>query len=253
MDTSGPGALALKTLTPAQIQFLQVIPKAELHAHLNGSIPIATLKELASEYLCSSASTKSIIPNETIKLGIESLTIGPFLEKINDFFFLFPAIYALTSTPTALARATCAVLSTFLDGTTPQCQYLELRTTPRQTEAMDREQYLRVVLAEMKRYKREQVALIVSIDRRMDHDVLRDCIRIACKLKSEGEWVVGIDLCGDPTAGNMNEFGPYFAEAKQAGLGVTMHIAEVYYFHFDSSIIVKLTLSRLSIIHKKRH
>ena len=229
MDASGPGVLALKTLTPAQIQFLQMIPKAELHAHLNGSIPIATLKELASEYLGSSASssTQSTISNETIKLGIESLTTGPSLEKINDFFFLFPAIYALTSTPTALARATRAVLSTFLDGTTPQCQYLELRTTPRQTEAMDREQYLRVVLAEMKRYKREQVALIVSFDRRMDHDVLRDCIRLACKLKSEGERVVGVDLCGDPTAGNMNEFGPYFAQAKQVGLGVTMHIAEV--------------------------
>jgi len=229
MDASGPGVLALKTLTPAQIQFLQMIPKAELHAHLNGSIPIATLKELASEYLGSSASssTQSTISNETIKLGIESLTTGPSLEKINDFFFLFPAIYALTSTPTALARATRAVLRTFLDGTTPQCQYLELRTTPRQTEAMDREQYLRVVLAEMKRYKREQVALIVSFDRRMDHDVLRDCIRLACKLKSEGERVVGVDLCGDPTAGNMNEFGPYFAQAKQVGLGVTMHIAEV--------------------------
>jgi adenosine deaminase len=228
MDASGPGVLALKTLTPAQIQFLQMIPKAELHAHLNGSIPIATLKELASEYLGSSASSsKSIISNETIKLGIESLTTGPSLEKINDFFFLFPSIYALTSTPTALARATRAVLNTFLDGTTPQCQYLELRTTPRQTEAMDREQYLRVVLAEMKRYKREQVALIVSFDRRMDHDVLRDCIRIACKLKSEGERVVGVDLCGDPMAGKMNEFGPYFAQAKQVGLGVTMHIAEV--------------------------
>lgn len=245
MNASGPGALALETLRPSQLQFLQKIPKAELHAHLNGSIPIATLKELASEYIASPG-----LSNEAIHLGIESLTVGPSFEKIDDFFVLFPAIYALTSTPTTLARATSAVLSTFLDGATPQCQYLELRTTPRQTEAMDREQYLRVVLAEMKRYEYEQVALIVSIDRRMDHDVLRDCVRIACKLKSEGERVVGVDLCGDPTVGNMDDFGPYFARAKQAGLGVTMHIAEVYR---SSESFVRLTLPRLFIIQRRKH
>ena len=92
---------------------------------------------------------------------------------------------------------------------------------------MDRERYLRVVLSEMKRYKPEQVALIVSLDRRMNVDVVRDCVRIASELKAEGERVVGIDLCGDPTAGDMGEFVPFLAKAKEAGLGVTLHIAEV--------------------------
>lgn len=32
-------------------------------------------------------------------------------------------------------------------------------------------------------------------------------------------------------AGNMDEFAAYFREAKEAGLGVTLHIAEVYSSH----------------------
>jgi hypothetical protein len=54
MEISGPAALALNTLSPSQVQFLRLIPKAELHAHLNGSIPITTLNELAAEYLSTS-------------------------------------------------------------------------------------------------------------------------------------------------------------------------------------------------------
>ena len=93
---------------------------------------------------------------------------------------------------------------------------------------MNREQYLRVVLAEMQRYRPDQVALIVSVDRKMKADVVRDCIRIASELKAEGERVVGIDLCGDPAMGDMDEFVPIFAKAKEAGLGITLHIAEVW-------------------------
>jgi adenosine deaminase len=225
MEIAGPAASALSTLTPSQARFLEQLPKAELHAHLNGSIPLSTLKQLAAEHLAAQSPTS--LSTDAITQGIDLLVAGPSLEKITDFFGLFPAIYALTSTPAALSRATRAVLSAFLDGDTPQCRYLELRTTPRETHAMGRERYLRVVLAEIGRYRPDQAALIVSLDRRMDEECVRECVRIASELRAEGERVVGIDLCGDPTAGGMDEFVPYLLRAKEAGLGLTLHIAEV--------------------------
>lgn len=234
MAIAGLAAAALGTLSSEQILFLKSIPKAELHAHLNGSIPISVLQELASEYLASRASgsvsrstSSSSISDDSVIAGIEKLKHGPVLGEIMEFFSLFPAIYALTSTPEALKRATRAVLSTFLDGDLPECNYLELRTTPRQTPAMDREQYLLAVLAEIELYDADKVGLIVSIDRRMGEDVLKDCLRAACKLKTEGHRVIGLDLCGDPTAGDVETFAPYFVEAKKGGLGLTVHIAEV--------------------------
>ncbi|KAF4613514.1 hypothetical protein D9613_008167 [Agrocybe pediades] len=238
-DIAGPAAAAFSSLDAAQIQFLQSLPKAELHAHLNGSIPISVLQELAAERASSSSSSSGSsssesISDELVLSGIQKLLKGVTLDKIDDFFTLFPAIYALTSTPDALRRATRAVLRTFLDVSDPslnpnpypQCSYLELRTTPRQNTHMDREIYLRCVLEEVETYPPSRAGLIVSIDRKMGEETVKEILHLAMKLKKEGRRVVGLDLCGDPTAGDMGVLEPYFLEAKKAGLGVTLHIAE---------------------------
>ena len=225
MKVSGPAAAAIQSLRPDQLRFIQSLSKAELHAHLNGCIPIAVLQELACEY--TSYESPRGISSEQVQSGLAKLLSGPSLDEISDFFTLFPAIYALTATPSALARVTSAVLESFLDGEHPQCQYLELRTTPKETDEMTREKYLRVVLGELARYGKQRVGLIVSLDRRMDVEVMQECIAIAKKLKAEGESVVGIDLCGDPRAGNVDTFRRYFEDASEASLGVTLHVAEV--------------------------
>ena len=100
---AGYAADALASLTPAQLAFLQKLPKAELHAHLNGSIPLATLQALAAEYAVADAHT---VAPDAVRAGIAQLQAGVSLDAIHDFFGLFPAIYALTSTPTALAPCT---------------------------------------------------------------------------------------------------------------------------------------------------
>ncbi|KAF9007876.1 hypothetical protein BDQ17DRAFT_1275753 [Cyathus striatus] len=227
MQISGPASVALASLTPSQLAFIHSLPKAELHAHLNGSIPLHTLQSLAQSYLASSPpSSYNALSNTAVLEGIQKLQTGPKLGEINDFFTLFPAIYALTSTPEALRIAAHSVLSTFLSGPNPQCTYMELRSTPRETDAMSRETYVRTVLEEVESYPADKAALIVSLDRKMSEEVVKECIGIAKKLRGEGRRVVGVDLCGDPTAGEMDMFGRYFREAKEAGLGVTLHIAE---------------------------
>jgi adenosine deaminase len=238
---AGPAAAALASLAPEQVKFIRDLPKAELHAHLNGSIPLDVLKDLAHEYALQKSGQDGSLSNDVVQSGIKVLLHGdgPSLQKIEDFFGLFPAIYALTSTPATLARVTHAVLSSFLDGEQPQCTYLELRSTPRESPHMTREVYIRTVLGELAQYGADQAGLIVSLDRRMSQEVLRECLDIAKKLKAEGERVVGVDLCGDPLAGDMTTFKIYFDEARSAGLGVTLHIAEVRAFHVYISGMLK--------------
>ncbi|KAJ7712364.1 Metallo-dependent hydrolase [Mycena metata] len=217
----GPGAIALESLDSSQFVFINALPKAELHAHLNGCIPISELQQMAHEYQRSNKDSSDVVQK-----AIVQLQNGVVLEKIYDFFDLFPGIYALTSDPASLRRATRTVLAQFLDGPTPQCAYLELRSTPRETAQMSKLEYVQTVLDEVERYPKARVALIVSLDRRMSVEVARECVQIASRLKSEGRRVVGVDLCGDPKAGDMSLFAEHFAQAKQAGLGVTLHIAE---------------------------
>ena len=189
---------ALNSLSSSQIKFLQNLPKAELHAHLNGSIPLSCLKELAR---ASTIDSKAL--SQTVSNGMEILERGVELNVIDDFFTLFPAIYALTSSPHALATVTREVLSHFLlpefEGIPSQCQYMELRTTPRKTSHMARKEYLEIVLDELEKFPPETAALLVSIDRRMTLDDVQECVDLAILLRQQGRRVVGLDLCGDPT------------------------------------------------------
>jgi adenosine deaminase len=231
---AGAAAVALTSLQSDDVDFLRSLPKAELHAHLNGSIPINTILELAQQYSPSIAPNAKTAEKKTVAKTIERLKSGVSFNEISDFFSLFPAIYALTSTPQALQTATRAVLRSFLkdDGTTsPQCTYLELRTTPRETPHMTREDYLKTVLTEIERYPVTQAALIVSVDRRMSDRDLEECINLAIKFKSSGNRVVGIDVCGDPLKGDMQIFTKHIIRSKEAGLGLTVHIAEVRGLH----------------------
>ncbi|KAL0578368.1 hypothetical protein V5O48_003620 [Marasmius crinis-equi] len=224
---AGQAAAALDSLSASQIDFIQRLPKAELHAHLNGSIPIPTLVELLSEYEShfDPANPKHQLPPSEIRAGIDQLQ-NLNLSSLNGFFGPFTAVYALISTREATLRITRAVLSQFLDGESPQCSYLELRTTPRGSGDMTRLEYVSAVLEEVERYPEEKAGLILSLDRRMSLDVMEECIKLAKHLKNEGRRVVGIDLCGDPAAGDINTLEPLVHMAKKAGLGITLHIAE---------------------------
>src|ERR1700753_1328227 len=114
-------AEAKASLSVEDVDFLKSLPKAELHAHLNGCIPLPCLQTLAAKRsesesqsqllnVAKEATNISSNINNAISKGLKVLEQGVTLEEINEFFDLFPAIYALTSTPETLAIATRAVL-----------------------------------------------------------------------------------------------------------------------------------------------
>ncbi|EIW86058.1 Metallo-dependent hydrolase [Coniophora puteana RWD-64-598 SS2] len=225
----GPAKAALNILAEDDITFLHSLPKAELHAHLNGSIPLPTLRILLEQY--QPDDLPNSLSKDVIEAQIRKFEEGVGLNKISDFFSLFPAVYALTSSPEASSIATRAVLDDFLepglDGH-PQATYIELRTTPREIPGkMSRREYLEAVLKEVEARGRESAGLIVSLDRRMTSEVMHECVGLAIQLKSEGRPIVGIDLCGDPQAGDVENFKPHLTQARQAGLRLTLHIAEI--------------------------
>jgi len=210
--SASPAEAALRALTPSQLSFLERLPKVELHAHLNGSIPLALLQDLAREYT-STPDDDAGEEAASVLATVQRLQSGATFNGVGDFFGLFPAIYALTSTPSSLKRATRAVLSHFLDPCLPSTStstststsaaasvvYIELRTTPRETPHMSRRVYLETVLGEIEARSPDAAALIVSLDRRMTPDVAREVLELAVQLRREGRRVVGVDLCGDPT------------------------------------------------------
>ncbi|KAI5994583.1 Metallo-dependent hydrolase [Pisolithus orientalis] len=254
---SGPSAAALHSLSPSDVDFLQSLPKAELHAHLNGCIPLQTLTDLA-EHLTLSADT-----TDEIAATVARLKSGLTLNDVSEFFPLFSAIYAITSTPSALGRVTRDVLDSFLKAESnpppgfaytpaPECSYLELRTTPRATAQMSRYTYLTTVLDEIEKFSADQAALIVSIDRRMSEADAKECVDLAIALRAAGRRVVGLDLCGDPGKGDIATFEKHFKRGKDAGLGLTLHIAEVYHIDADKGAR-RAALKDIEVLSKRRN
>jgi adenosine deaminase len=69
-----------------------------------------------------------------------------------------------------------------------------------------------------------QAFLIVSVDRRNTAAEAEEVVDLALKHRSAG--VVGLDLCGDPSKGDVRIFESAFRRAKAAGLKTTLHFAE---------------------------
>jgi len=108
--------------------------------------------------------------------------------------------------------------------------YLELRTIPRAFPAtgLTKEKYITTILSTILSFQSDKMhtRLILSIDRQNTPEEAIECVDLALKLKEDG-LVVGIDLCGNPAAGDVRIFRTAFERARLGGLGITLHFAEV--------------------------
>jgi adenosine deaminase len=133
-------------------------------------------------------------------------------------------------------------------------RYLELRTTPRAipSDSISKEVYVRTILDVIRDFAQEKnniskdgeegrdadrqptepeprVYLLLSIDRRNTCSEAIEVVDLALRYRHyRGHLaVLGIDLCGDPSVGDVSIFRDAFARARQHGLKITVHFAEV--------------------------
>lgn len=112
----------------------------------------------------------------------------------------------------------------------PLTPKVELRTTPRAipTANITKDLYISTILEVLHDFNTSSLMttnLIISVDRRNTPEQAQEALDIALKYKDQG--VVGLDLCGDPSKGDISIFTPVFTQAKEEGLGVTVHFAEI--------------------------
>ena len=158
-----------------------------------------------------------------------------FVDVVSFFPLFDKYIYNLCNDLESVQYAMEKVIEDFqADG----LQYLELRTTPRQCldTGMSRDQYVHLVNEVASTWNSThradlEVCIILSIDRSMSLLQATQVFDLAVKYQrrddnSRGQ-IVGIDLCGNPCKGDVEIFTPVFKRAKEVGLGITAHFAEV--------------------------
>ena len=202
------------------------LPKAELHAHLHGSIRDATLLELLGEAASPAALSAMRI------LSAEAADDVHRRRSLSECFALFDSIHEAVTSPAAVERITREVVADFAaDGV----RYLELRTTPRR-DVMTAGAYVDAIERALHvNPTRCVVRLLLSINRAQSVAAAEATVDLACERRRRVEcgddggshFVVGVDLSGNPTVGDFAAFAPALRRARACGLKITVHCAEV--------------------------
>ncbi|XP_076937260.1 N6-mAMP deaminase-like isoform X1 [Bidens hawaiensis] len=218
-------------------EWVCIVPKVELHAHLNGSIRNSTLLELARE----------LAQKGTIVFSDFEHVIRKNDRTLREVFKLFDLIHVVTTDHKTITRITKEVVEDFA---AENVVYLELRTTPKRNDSigMSKRSYMEAVIdglrstsssnldinfssddfekfSKFKTEKKIIVRLLLSIDRRESTASAMETVNLALEMKGMG--VIGIDLSGNPTVGEWETFLPALKFAREQGLSVTLHCGEV--------------------------
>ncbi|XP_010596688.1 adenosine deaminase-like protein isoform X3 [Loxodonta africana] len=226
--------------------FYLELPKVELHAHLNGSISSKTMRKL-------------IAKKPDLKIHNQMTMIDKGKKRtLQECFQMFQLIHQLTTSPEDIlmvrpegifGKVTKDVIKEFAeDGV----KYLELRSTPRREDAtgMTKKTYVESILEGIKQSKQENldidVRYLIAIDRRGGPSVAKTTVKMAEEFFcSTEETVLGIDLSGDPMAGQAKDFLEPLLEAKKAGLKLALHLSEIPNQEKETQMLLDLLPDRI--------
>lgn len=197
----------------------QKIPKVELHRHLEGSLRVDTLVDIARQYGFDYQTHDSLSPRVQIAAD-DPLTVENFLSK-------FAVLRTFYQSPEIIQRV---VREAIQDAAQDNIRYMELRFTPVALskarnfpldETMD--WVLEAAVAAADAYS-IQVNLLVSVNRHEPVAEAEAVTKLAADRLSRG--IVGLDLAGDEVNFPAEPFKALFQEARQAGLKICLHAGE---------------------------
>ncbi len=203
------------------LETIQALPKVELHRHLEGSVRLSTLIEIALEYGI-----------EMPEYDVE--TLRPFVQMMpgephnwQHFLGKFQTLRQFYRSPDVIRRVTHEVIA---DAAADNVKYLELRFTPRALSNLINCSYHEVVswvcevAAEASQDHDIMVRLILSMNRHESVEIGEEVLSAALHHCDQG--VVAVDLAGNEQSFSARPFYSVFERAKEAGLGITIHAGE---------------------------
>jgi len=202
-------------------EILRAMPKVDLHRHLEGSLRLETLAEVACEHGVDlpSYDIEKLRPLVQMVEG-DPYDFHRFLEK----FKLLRRFYSCREAVERVAYEAVA------DAAEDNVQYLELRFSPASlamVQDFSLDEVTEWVINAVNQAQRDHqitVRLIVSVLRDFGRDVAENVTEVAIAYRDQG--VVGLDLAGDEVRYPGKPFAALFRRAKAAGLGITVHAGE---------------------------
>jgi len=204
----------------ASLNTYRALPKVELHRHLEGSLRLDTMIDIAGKH-------GIVIPDDVVRLSSlvqvqdeDKYTFQNFLSKFNTLRMFYRS-------PEAIHRITEEAIE---DAARDNVKYMELRFTPvalSRAERFPLHDVIDWVITSTKKASEEYgvvVKLIASVNRHESTELAEQVAWLAAEHKDNG--IIGMDLAGNEAEFGYDTFYGIFKEARQAGLQVTIHAGE---------------------------
>jgi len=209
-----------KTPITALLNVYKSLPKVELHRHLEGSLRLGTMADVARAHGIE-------IPDSILRLSdlVQVQDEDPF--TFQNFLAKFNTLRLFYKSPEVIHRVTREAIE---DAAMDNVKYIELRFTPVALSRAERFPLHDVInwvctsAAKAAEDYNIQVRLIVSVNRHESTELAEQVAWLAAAHLDDG--IVGMDLAGNEAEFPAKPFAPIFAEAKQAGLRLTIHAGE---------------------------
>ena len=196
------------------------IPKVELHRHLEGSLRLTTMLDIAHQHGVTVPASMFNLSGLVQVQDQDPLTFTNFLEK-------FKTLRLFYKSPDVIYRVTREAVE---DAAKDSVRYLELRFTPvalSRAEGFPLHDVMDWVLTSAQEAAQKnniKVGLIASVNRHESSELAEQVVWLAAEHLKDG--LVGVDLAGNEAEFKSNPFHVILKEAKQAGLHVTIHAGE---------------------------
>jgi adenosine deaminase len=204
----------------ASLNTYRALPKVELHRHLEGSLRLDTMVEVAQQHGMT-------IPADVLSLSTlvqvqeqDKFTFQNFLSKFNTLRLFYRS-------PDIIHRITREAVE---DAAKDNIKYLELRFTPvalSRAERFPLHDVINWVVDSTKETASKHninVKLIASVNRHESAEIAEQVAWLAADHMNDG--IIALDLAGNEAEFPTQPFYGIFKEARQAGLHVTIHAGE---------------------------
>lgn len=206
--------------TTASLTKYRALPKVDLHRHLEGSLRLETMLDIASQHGIG-------VPDDV--LGLSSLVQMQPDENFSfrNFLAKFNTLRLFYRSPEVIDRVTREAVE---DAAKDNVKYMELRFTPVALsraegfplkEVMDWVTTSAHAAAELNGMV---VRLVPSVNRHESPELAEQVARLAADHQDAG--IVGLDLAGNEAEFPTEPFFGIFREARQSGLHLTIHAGE---------------------------
>ncbi len=208
-------------LPPVTEALVRALPKTDLHCHLDGSLRLGTILELAERQ-------RVRLPADTPEGLAKAIHMGEICASLKDYLVAFDVTLAVLQTEEALFRAAHELA---LDCAAENVRYLEVRYSPvlHTRQGLKPTTILDAVLEGLRAAKRETGItsnVIVCGIRQMDPQTSVRLAELAVAYKGKG--VVGFDLAGAEEGHPARKHREAIQLILDNNVNVTIHAGEAY-------------------------